>query len=254
MDFDEPGTLVGGLAGVGVLVFVSAGYAEDDVVRARHGALIDAAVEAGVRHVVYTSLVGSAELLSIAAAHRWTERRLAAAPFDVTVLRNGLYAEIAAGLAADSAVGAAETGVFAAPFGVDGRLPVVARADLADAAVRVAADSARDLAAGRASRHAGRVYELEGTPIGAADLTELLAAAVGRPVRYTPVSLADLRAFLPLTGQEPYQVAHSVSLFSLVSSGLLTDVPKGDLTTLLGREPRPVRDLITTTITTRLNP
>ena len=40
IDFDDPATLAAGFSGVDVLVFVSAGYAEDDVVLARHGAVI----------------------------------------------------------------------------------------------------------------------------------------------------------------------------------------------------------------------
>jgi hypothetical protein len=77
IDFDRPETLTAGFGGVDVLVFVSAGYAEDDVVLASHGAVIAAAASVGVRHVIYTSLAGSADRLTIALAHRWTEARLA---------------------------------------------------------------------------------------------------------------------------------------------------------------------------------
>ncbi|GAB2554107.1 Rossmann-fold NAD(P)-binding domain-containing protein [Nocardia heshunensis] len=89
IDFDDPATLVGGFRGVGVLVFVSAGYAEDDVVLSRHRAVVEAAATAGVRHVIYTSLADSGRHMSIAVPHRGTEKFLAAAPFDVTVLRSG---------------------------------------------------------------------------------------------------------------------------------------------------------------------
>ncbi|MDT0345950.1 Rossmann-fold NAD(P)-binding domain-containing protein [Streptomyces litchfieldiae] len=243
IDFDDPTTLATGLAGVSVLVFVSAGYAEDDVVLARHGAVVAAAAAAGVRHVIYTSLAGSGELMTIALPHRWTETRLAAAPFDVTILRNGLYADVPVGLAAAGAASAAATGVFAAAFGT-GRVSVVAKQDLADVAVRVAAESARDLAAGRRGRHAGRTYELEGvTAIGGEDIAELLTGALGRTVAYRPVSLAETREALRDSGLEPYQITHALSLFSNVNAGLLqaTDT---DLTTLLPAAPRPVRHLV----------
>ncbi|MFD0857096.1 NmrA family NAD(P)-binding protein, partial [Actinomadura adrarensis] len=72
IDFDAPDTLREGFRGVDVLVVVSAGYAEDDIVLARHGAVVDAAAEAGVRHVIYTSLAGSGDRLTIALPHRWT--------------------------------------------------------------------------------------------------------------------------------------------------------------------------------------
>jgi uncharacterized protein YbjT (DUF2867 family) len=244
IDFDDPATLTEGLKGVDVLVFISAGYAEDDVVLARHGAVTDAAAEAGVRHVVYTSLAGSCELMTLALPHRWTEARLAAAPFDVTILRNGLYAEIPVDLAMAGAGSAAATGVFAAAFG-DGRVSVVARDDLADVAVRVAAESSRDIATEGRSRHADKIYELEGvTAIGGRDIAGALTGALGRAVEYRPLSLHDARAALAGSGLEAYQVTHTISMFSNAGAGVL-QAHDTDLTTLLPAEPRPVLDLIT---------
>lgn len=243
IDFDDPSSLAGGFRGVDVLVFVSAGYAEDDVVLARHGAVVDAAEAAGVRHVVYTSLAGSGDLMTLALPHRWTEARLAGASFDVTILRNGLYAEVPVGLAAASATSAAETGVFAAAFGA-GRVSVVAKEDLADVAVRVAAEIQRDLAAGRRSRHAGEIYELEGVEaIGGQDIAEVLSEALGRPIEYQPISLSATREALAGAGLEPYQITHTLSLFSNLNAGYL-QANGTDLAALLPAGPRLVRDEI----------
>ncbi|MFC4906671.1 NAD(P)H-binding protein [Actinomadura gamaensis] len=243
IDFDDPASLSDGFRGVDVLVFVSAGYAEDDVVLARHGAVVDAAEAASVRHVVYTSLAGSGDLLTIALPHRWTEARLAGASFDVTILRNGLYAEVPVGLAAAAASSAAETGVFAAAFGA-GRVSVVAKQDLAEVAVRVAAEIQHDLAAGRGSRHAGRTYELEGVEaIGGQDIAEVLSDALDRPVGYQPISLSTAREALAGSGLEPYQITHTLSLFSNLNAGYL-QADGTDLTALLPTRPRPVRDQI----------
>jgi uncharacterized protein YbjT (DUF2867 family) len=243
IDFDNPASLADGFAGVDVLVFVSAGYAEDDVVLARHGAVVDAATAAGVRHVIYTSVAGSSESMTIALIHRWTEARLAGAPFPVTILRNGLYAEVPVGLAAAGAESAAATGVFAAALG-DGRVPIVAREDLADVAVRVAAETQRDLDAGGGSRHADKTYELEGvSAIGGRDIAEILTEALRRTVEYRELSLAETRTALAGSGLEPYQIGHTISLFSNVRAGL-ANAQHTDLTTLLPTAPRPVRDLI----------
>lgn len=241
IDFDDPASLVEGFTGVDVLVFVSAGYAEDDVVLARHGAVVDAAATAGIRHVIYTSLVGSGDLMSTALAHRWTEARLAAAPFDATVLRNGLYAELTAGVAAAGAESAAATGVFSAPLG-SGRISVVARADLADVAVRVAVETQRDLTASSRSRHAGRTYELEGVAaIGGDEIAEALTKVLGRTVEYQSVSLFDTRQALADSGLEPYRIAHTISLFANIGAGVL-EARYTDLVTLLQTEPRPIPD------------
>ncbi|GAA2714623.1 MULTISPECIES: NAD(P)H-binding protein [Streptomyces] len=98
VDFDDPSSL--DFTGIDTLVLISAGYGEDDVVIARHDAAIGAAEQAGVRHVVYTSLSGDGDHLPYALAHRWTERRLQGSRLDWTILRNGLYAEFLAGIAA----------------------------------------------------------------------------------------------------------------------------------------------------------
>ncbi|CAM5628621.1 FtsX-like permease family protein [Streptomyces narbonensis] len=176
VDFDAPETLPEAFAGVGTLLLVSAGYGEDDTVVARHEAAISAAERAGVRHLVYTSLSGDGDHLAYSLAHRWTERRLRrSTTLDWTILRNGLYAELLAGIAAPDAENR-----ITGPLG-EGRLAAVAREDLADVAVSVATDPAA---------HRGRVYELVGErPPSAAPS---LAAALGADLR--PAAAAAARA------------------------------------------------------------
>lgn len=218
IDFDHPGTLLTGFAGVDVLVLISAGYGEDDTVMARHGAAIDAAGKAGVGHVIYTSLTADGDHLPYALPHRWTERRLQESAMEWTILRNGLYAELLAGLAAPS-----EDGRIIAPLG-EGRLAAVARADLADAVVRVAVE---------APAHAGRIYELVGEDaIGGADL----ARAHGPHVTYEPDTLAQARARIAASGAESFQVPMLVGTCSAIAAGFLSRTG-GDLRQLLGRPP-----------------
>lgn len=218
IDFDDPGTLVTGFNGVDVLLLISAGYGEDDIVIARHCAAIDAAEKAGVRHIVYTSLTADGDHLPYALPHRWTERRLQESTVDWTILRNGLYAELLGGLAAPTA-----DGRITAPLG-EGRLAAVARADLADAAVRVMV---------KAPDHAGRIYELVGEqPIGGTDL----ACAHGSHVTYEPETLAQARARIAASGAEPFQVPMLVGTYSAIAAGFMSRTG-GDLRQLLGRAP-----------------
>ncbi|MER6782747.1 MULTISPECIES: NAD(P)H-binding protein [unclassified Streptomyces] len=219
VDFDDPGTLVEGFAGVDVLLLVSAGYGEDDTVIARHGAAVDAAEKAGVGQVVYTSLTAGGDHLPYALPHRWTERRLRESALRWTVLRNGLYAELLAAIAAPSA-----DGRITAPLG-EGRLAAVARADLADVAARVVVE---------APAHAGRVYELVGEQaVGGADL----ARAHGPHVTYEPGTLAGARAGIAASGAEAFQVPMLVGTYSAIAAGFLSHTT-GDLRRLLGRAPR----------------
>jgi NAD(P)H dehydrogenase (quinone) len=237
LDFDDPATLAPALAGVDTLVLVSAGFAEDDVVLARHGAVSAAAARAGVRHVVYTSLYGAGDGLGIAVAHRWTERALADAPFAVTVLRNGLYPEVPAALAAGAAP-SPSTDVLTAPWG-SGRISLASREDLAEALATVATQIDEALTAGRPTPHAGRTYELaHPEPVSG----ETVAAALSRPdapVRYVATPLADARAALVASGAPAYQAAHGLSILSNAVAGALVQ-PHTDLPELLAGPPRDV--------------
>ena len=215
LDFDDPSSL--DLHGVSSLMIVSAGYGEDDVVIGRHDRIISAAEQQGVGHIVYTSLAGEGDHLAFALAHRWTERRLQRSSVNWTILRNGLYAELIADLAAPA------DGIISAPFGA-GRISTVVRADLADAAVTVLADPAA---------HQNVVYELSGTKAwGIADLADALG------VVYRPVGLGEQRQRLATPPLLPFQPAMLMSIYSAAAHGFL-ESSRSDLPALLGAAPRP---------------
>ncbi|GAA4222265.1 NAD(P)H dehydrogenase (quinone) [Streptosporangium album] len=229
VDFDDPDSLSDGFAGVDTLLLVSAGYGEDDVVVARHGAAIEAAEKAGIGHIVYTSLSAAGDHLTYALAHRWTERRLREGDATWTVLRNGLYAELLATLTP------VVDGRVTAPLG-QGRLAAVAREDLADVAARVVVD---------ARAHAGRTYELVGEEaVGGADLARALTAATGSAVSYEPGTLAEARAAFAVSGLEPLQVPMLVTTYSSIANGFMAET-ESDLRALLGRAPRSALTVVT---------
>jgi NAD(P)H dehydrogenase (quinone) len=243
IDFDDPPSLAEGFIGADTVLLISAGQAEHDVVIGRHGAAIEAAEKAGVRHLVYTSLTGAGDHLAMALPHRWTERRLTHGPTTWTVLRNGLYAEL---LIADTAHAAA-TGVLTAPLG-DDRIAAVAREDLADAAVRVLAETAADAHATQPGRHANKVYELVGdTAIGGTDLATLASRIAGNPVTYRPGTLADRRAALTTAGMPHWRIDHVISTYAAIAAGFLSNTDS-ILTDLLGTTSRPALPLISTAI------
>lgn len=207
VDFDKPETL--DLSGVSTLFLVSAGYAEDDVVIRRHGAVLEAARRHEVAHVVYTSLSAASDHLGFALAHRWTERAIQSSGLAWTILRNGLYAELIGMLAAP------QGGRITVPLGT-GPISAVARADLADAALAVLRDPAA---------HRERTYELSGTsPFSIPDLARRLGA------HYEPVSLTAERERLSALPLLPFQPAMLLSISSAAMAGFLetdaSDLPE----------------------------
>lgn len=220
LDFDDPASL--DLGGVSTLVLVSAGYAEDDKVITRHQSVLDAAMRAGVSHVVYTSLTGDSDHLGFALAHRATELLIKASGLGWTILRNGLYAELFGALLAWTADG------LESAFG-DGALAAVARADLAAAAAVVASNP---------TVHAGKTYDLVGKPITAANVAEHLR------VEHQTIGLGEYRARL-LTDDTllPFQPPMLVSIATSVRHGLPQQhrPPSGATTRPAAHRPAPRR-------------
>src|SRR5580658_1371469 len=96
-DFDRPETLQAAFRGVERLLLVSTDSLHAPEVRIKQNrAAIQAAVGAGVEHVVYTSLPNAhpTEGPSIPDDHFWTEVALFESGLNWTILRNNLYAEV----------------------------------------------------------------------------------------------------------------------------------------------------------------
>lgn len=165
--YSDGGAARTALDGVHTLFMVSAFESPTRV--PEHRTFIDAAVAAGVRHLVYTSFYGAAEDATfIYARDHWqTEQHLrarGAAGLQWTFLRDNFYADFLLEL-----VG--QDNVLRGPAG-DGRVAAVAQDDIADAAVAVLLD---------APAHAGRTYDLTGPQsLTLAEVARILSAATGR--------------------------------------------------------------------------
>ena len=219
VDFGVPDSL--DLSGVDTLLLVSAGAQEDDRQVAFHRAVVEAAARDGVSHLVYTSLTGAGDHLSMALPHRVTERLILASGMTWTILRNGVYAEIlGAPLSWERRKGRG-LGI-ASPLG-DGAVAAVARRDLACAAALVVSEPAR---------HREKVYELVGNrPISAADV----AGRLGCEVR--DISLSEFRDQLVAGGGvSTFRLSMMLSIASVIRHGFLA-ATGDDLPRLLGREP-----------------
>lgn len=225
LDFADVTTLASAFVGVDAVLLISAGAAERDEVIARHDAAIGAAEAAGVRHIVYTSICTGGEHTAMGLPHRWTEARLARGTASWTVLRNGLYAE----LLTQYATLRDDDGALALPFGVGG-VAAVARADLAEVAVRVLRDP---------GPHAGRTYELVGEV--AVDGTDLAAVS---GTGYRPTTLATARARLTAAGMPGWQVEYAVSTFAAIAAGHFARTDDGTLGRLLDAKPKSALEVV----------
>ncbi len=116
VDFDQPDTLRRAFAGVDRLALISTDALDVPGRRlAQHRAAIAAAVESGIKHLVYTSAPAPHPTAegSVLNDHFWTEAALFASPVTWTILRNHIYMDMilmGAGQAAKSGKLFAATG------------------------------------------------------------------------------------------------------------------------------------------------
>lgn len=224
-DYDRPETLGPALAGVDTLLLISA---SDVGKRApQHRNVIAAAKRAGVKRIIYTSLLraDSSPLVDLAVEHSATEAELKASGLPYTILRNGWYTENYTG----SIPVALANGAFFGSAG-DGRISSATRADFAEAAAVAATDAAHD----------GKTYELAGDEAYTlSDLAAELSRQTGRTIPYRNLSEAEYAAALVGAGL-PDGMARMIAGWDAgVARGALFDDGR-QLSKLIGRPTTPL--------------
>lgn len=231
-DFDDPASLASAFAGVDRLLLVSTdALAVPGQRLAQHRAAITAAVAAGVRHIVYTSLaqVSANSVSSAAPDHLGTEAALAHSGLSYTILRNNLYAD---GLLPPLAHAVA-TGVLASASG-NGRIAYVTREDCARAAA----------AALLADDYSRRTLEISGpAALTVADLAALATRLTGRAVRHLPLSADELRSAMTASGLPPFVVELLVT-FDLAAAHGELGLVTSDVADLTQQAPAAVADFL----------
>lgn len=227
-DFDDPASLATAFAGVDRLLLVSTDVLDQPGRRlAQHRAAITAAAAAGVRHLVYTSLLNAVpgSVMSLAPDHAQTEQALASSLLTWTVLRNNLYADnLLASLGFAVATGQLHTASG------DGAISYITREDCARAA-----------AAALASADAtNRTLDLTGpAALTANEIAALTAQITGRTITHVPVPADGLRAALTRAGLPPGLVEGLVTFDLAAARGELRTVSP-TVTQLTGRAPTTV--------------
>lgn len=175
-DYSKPESLAESLQGIDSLLLISGNELGQRA--QQHANVIDAAKQAGVKWIVYTSVLrADSSTLSLAAEHLLTEVSLKASGIPYTILRNGWYTENYTG----SISGAIAAGALIGSAG-DGKIASAARADYAEAAAIVLTSEG----------NVGKVYELAGDE--AYTLTDLAAEVsrqTGKNIPYSNLPEAE---------------------------------------------------------------
>lgn len=198
---------------------------------AQHKAAVEAAVRAGVKHVVYTSMPNpETSPVVFAPDHLGTEQALKSSGLTYTILRNCWYTEfLIPGLAAAVAAGKLTSATG------NGGAPYVTREDCAQAA-----------AAALASTDTGnKTYNITGPDLVAyADLAKLASELTGRTVTNELVAPEErTKQLIALGTPEPIAKLLVSSQMAIAEGKMGT--PTTAVKELSGRQPVSVRDFLT---------
>lgn len=238
VDYDEVASLRQALRGAGRVLLVSGN--EVGKRAAQHNNVINAAKEAGVDLLAYTSIASADQTsMLLAADHQATEKALADSGLPHVLLRNGWYLENYT----DQITTFLEHGAVLGSAG-DGQVSAATRADYAEAAAVVLLSD----------NQAGRVYELGGdVAFTLAELARTVAEATGRPVDYRDLPVGDYTQALVGAGlPEPYAAILADSDLGVARGDLL--VTTGDLGRLLGRRPTTLHEAVQAVVASAVTP
>jgi len=227
-DYTQPEILVASLKGIDKLLLISGNEIGQRL--PQHKAVIEAAKQAGVKQITYTSILhADSSPLGLAGEHLATEVAIKESGLNYTILRNGWYTENYTG----SAKGAVGAGAFIGNAG-DGKIASAARVDYAEAAAVVLAGEG----------HENKTYELAGDE--AYTLTELAAEIsrqTGKTVPYNNLTEAEYAGILKSFGLPDGLAEMLADSDTGASKGGLFD-DSHVLSKLIGRSTTPLAEVV----------
>jgi NAD(P)H dehydrogenase (quinone) len=133
-DYHKPETLNTALNGISKLLLISSNDFNNRL--DQHKNVIDAAKNAGVKHILYTGVslkdINQSPLKPMLADHFLTEEYIISSGLTYTFLQNSLYAEVIPMFVGENVM---ETGIYFPA--ADGKVPFVLRSDLAEVTANI---------------------------------------------------------------------------------------------------------------------
>ncbi|WP_346898540.1 SDR family oxidoreductase [uncultured Roseibium sp.] len=231
-DYDKPDTLTAALSGVDKLLLISS--SEIGQRTRQHKAVIDAARDAGVSFIAYTSILNAdTSPMILAKEHRDTEAALKASGIPHVLLRNGWYLENYAGTVA----AALEHGAVVGSAG-NGRISAATRSDYAAAAATVLAGNDTSM----------RTYELAGSSaFTLADMAGEISTQTGREIPFNNLP-ADAYAGILVQAGLPQAFADILADSDTAAAGGALYSESPDLENLIGHPTESMKDFVQTQV------
>ena len=229
-DYDRPESLAQAYAGLDRLLVIPTVDPIPGKRATQNAAAIDAAVKAGIKHIVFMSAAGARreEEPALGAPYWRGEQRLVATAPAWTILRMNFYAESFVPLARASLRQGALVGL------AENRVAFVGRDDVAAAAAGILVGDG----------HEGAIYNATGPErLSGAERAALIAEVTGQPLGFRVITEDQLRAGLTQAGVPAGGVTAVVNVQRSFAAGAF-DIVTGDVERLAGRSPRSLRDIL----------
>ncbi|PZP47347.1 MAG: NAD(P)-dependent oxidoreductase [Pseudopedobacter saltans] len=227
-DYAKPETQVEALKGIDALLLISSN--EIGQRETQHKNVINSAKKAGVKWIVYTSLLrADTSTLSLAPEHLATEIALKESGLAYTILRNGWYTENYT----NSVPNAVKNGAFIGSVG-DGKIASAAREDYAEAAAIVLTTEGNE----------GKTLELAGdTAYSLTELAAEISKQTGKNIPYNNLPEEKYAEILESVGL-PAGLSKAIASWDVsASKGDLFDDGKV-LSGILGHPTTPLADVV----------
>ncbi|WKY45221.1 NAD(P)H-binding protein [Eubacteriaceae bacterium ES2] len=244
-DVFDKATLIKAFEGGEVLLLISMPFVGERR-RVAHKNAIDAAVEAGVKKIVYTSIVGAGEEdcdTYEVSDHKITEAYLKELDIDWVILRDSQYVEAMVSVFEESVAG---NGVMANNM-ADGHMAYISRNDCAEAAACAAAGAGEN----------NTIYDISGPEaITISEFCQIGSQITGKTVTYQELTDDEMYAFFDSIGvprNTEGEWAETAKNFPFCSDGMVTfgrairleqmNACSNDVELLTGRKPLSVRQV-----------
>ena len=231
-DFDDSASLDAAFAGADRVLVISTDRIDVPGLRIKqHKAAVQAAKRAGVKRILYTSMLNpDRSFIPFAPDHLETERAIEQSGVEFTILRVSWYAEGLLGtLAAPLA-----TGKWYSAAG-NGRISHVPREDVARAAAAALASSGG----------ANERLDITGAELHTvSELATIASEVTGKPIEVVPVSDEELEKGLAAAGLPPFVIPIVVGTDRNIRAGSF-EVASDAVQRLTGKPPQSVREYLT---------
>lgn len=237
-DYSDYDSLGSAFEGSDVLMFIS--NADFTRREEQHKNVVDAAKQAGVGRVVYTSVVQYGNKDPLTLSHANTEEYIKASSLPYTFLRDNFYME---SYVVEVEI-AMEKGAYRSPTPADAGAAFVSRADIARAAAAVLTNDG----------HVGKAYDMTGPTVVTPTLFAETATSIsGKTVIHQPITWEELAEDYKGRGYPEEIVGLSVNLEQMIATNTLavvsddiaqiTGTPAEDFTSFVRRTLANKKDL-----------